>query len=125
MTSSSSTAPTQSPHNPEGPYFSDFRITDSGELYAKNNAFQRSGPVGAVERIAMAKNDKIYLRVDMPGVPKECLYFTLNPDNIVICGGLAPIECEGDHGRFYGVSYGLRSYKLKNLKPISATVWSE
>nr|POF09887.1 heat shock 22 kda protein, mitochondrial [Quercus suber] len=94
--SSSSTAPTQStqsPPNPEGPFFSDFGITDSGEFYAKNNLFQRSGPVGATERIAMAKNDKvIYVRVDMPGVPKECLYLTTFPDNVVFCGGLAPMQ---------------------------------
>ena len=148
--SSSSTAPTQSPSNPEGPSFSDFGITDSGfylpmgfayplfylqlfnilfhlffcfsiffcvetgEFYAKNNPFQRSGPVGATERIAMAKNDKvIYVRVDMPGVPKECLYLTTFPDNVVFCGGLAPMVCEGDRGRLYGASYGLRSYKLR------------
>ncbi|KAK7835755.1 hypothetical protein CFP56_023203 [Quercus suber] len=115
--SSSSTAPTQStqsPPNPEGPFFSDFGITDSGEFYAKNNPFQRSGPVGATERIAMAKNDKvIYVRVDMPGVPKECLYLTTFPDNVVFCGGLAPMVCEGDRGRLYGASYGLRSYKLR------------
>lgn len=86
----------------------------TGEFYAKNNPFQRSGPVGATERVAMAKNDKvIYVRVDMPGVPKECLYLTTFPDNVVFCGGLAPIVCEGDRGRLYGASYGLRSYKLR------------
>ncbi|XP_050264136.1 uncharacterized protein LOC126708389 [Quercus robur] len=112
--SSSSTAPTQSPPNPEGPFFSDFGITDSGEFYAKNNPFQRSGPVGATERIAMAKNDKVtYVRVDMPGVPKECQYLTTFPDNVVFCGGLAPMVCKGGRGRLYGASYGLRSYKLR------------
>ena len=86
----------------------------TGEFYAKNNPFQRSGPVGATERIAMAKNDKvIYVRVDMPGVPKECLYLTTFPDNVVFCGGLAPVVCEGDRGRLYGASYGLRSHKLR------------
>ncbi|KAK9984673.1 hypothetical protein SO802_034198 [Lithocarpus litseifolius] len=63
--------------------------TLSSELYGKNNPFQRSGPKGAVERIAL-KNDKLYMRVDMPGVP-------------------APKEWEhDDQVREFGGLYGLR-----------------
>nr|XP_023897128.1 putative 57 kDa heat shock protein [Quercus suber]POE55101.1 putative 57 kda heat shock protein [Quercus suber] len=109
MASSSSTSPNQSPPKPDGPYFSDFGITDSGGLYATNNPFQRSGPIDAVERIALANHDKLYMRVDMPGVPKENMHYSLDADNNVFFGGLAPKEWEhDDQEREYGGFIGLR-----------------
>ena len=42
MASSSSTAPTQSPPNPEGPSFSDFGITDSGSYLPSSYGFCKS-----------------------------------------------------------------------------------
>ena len=83
-------------------------LKQAGELYGKNNPFQRSGPKGAVERIAL-KNDKLYMRVDMPGVPKQNMSCYLDHFNNVIFTGLAPKEWEhGDQVREYGGLYGLR-----------------
>ena len=82
----------------------------AGGLYAKNNPFQRSGPTDAMERIALA-NDDLYMRVDLPGVPKEkSFYFLDSNNNNVFFGGLAPkqYQKEYDQEREYGGFHGLR-----------------
>ncbi|KAK9984669.1 hypothetical protein SO802_034194 [Lithocarpus litseifolius] len=84
----------QSHPEPQGPFFSGYGITDSGGLYARNNPFQKSGPKGAVIQIALAKNDDLYMRVDMPGVPKDKMFCFGYPYNNVYFGGLAPKEWE-------------------------------
>ena len=89
--------------------FLHFLCVKIGGLYATNNPFQRSGPIDAVERIALANHDKLYMRIDMPGVPKENMHYSLDADNNVFFGGLAPKEWEhDDQEREYRGFIGLR-----------------
>ncbi|KAK7816828.1 putative 57 kda heat shock protein [Quercus suber] len=85
---------------PKDPFFSGFGITDSDEYYAKNNPFQKSGPrttqKGAVVKIALAKSDDLYMRVDMPGVSKNKMFYFGDPYNFVYFEGSAPKEWEYD-----------------------------
>ena len=63
-----------------------------------------------MERIALA-NDDLYMRVDLPGVPKEkSFYFLDSNNNNVFFGGLAPkqYQKEYDQEREYGGFHGLR-----------------
>ncbi|CAH2046020.1 unnamed protein product [Thlaspi arvense] len=41
-------------------------------FYATNNPFQKSGPKGFIE-VKVLENDKLYIRVDLPGVPDDAV----------------------------------------------------
>ncbi|XP_010484728.1 PREDICTED: uncharacterized protein LOC104763001 [Camelina sativa] len=41
-------------------------------FYATNNQFQKAGPKGFVE-VKVLENDKVYVRVDLPGVPDDAV----------------------------------------------------
>ncbi|CAH8388796.1 unnamed protein product [Eruca vesicaria subsp. sativa] len=44
--------------------------TDKDGFYATNNQFQKRGPKGFIE-VKVLENDKLYVRVDLPGVPDD------------------------------------------------------
>ncbi|KAJ0240566.1 hypothetical protein HA466_0221770 [Hirschfeldia incana] len=41
-------------------------------IYATNNQFQKAGPKGFIH-FKVLQNDKLYLPVDLPGVPDNCV----------------------------------------------------
>ncbi|XP_010438424.1 PREDICTED: uncharacterized protein LOC104722020 [Camelina sativa] len=41
-------------------------------FYATNNQFQKAGPKGFIE-VKVLENDKLYVRVDLPGVPDDAI----------------------------------------------------
>ena len=83
-----------------------FLYVEIGEYYAKNNPFQKSGPKGAVVKIALAKSDDLYMRVDMPGVPNDKMFYFGDPYNFVFFGGSASKEWEYDQERKYRGFFG-------------------
>lgn len=46
--------------------------TETEGLYATNNQFQKAGPKGFIE-VKVLENDKLYVRVDLPGVPDDAI----------------------------------------------------
>ena len=86
--------------------FVHFLCVETVEYYAKNKPFQKSGRKGAVVKIALAKSDDLYMRVDMPGVPKNKMFYFGDPYNFVYFGGSAPKEWEYDQERKYRGFFG-------------------
>ncbi|CAN7026878.1 unnamed protein product, partial [Brassica rapa subsp. trilocularis] len=48
-----------------------------GLLHATNNQFQRYGPKGFME-IKVLRNDNLYVRVDLPGVPDDAIRYRVD-----------------------------------------------
>ncbi|ESQ55786.1 hypothetical protein EUTSA_v10026050mg [Eutrema salsugineum] len=75
--------------------------------YATNNEFLVSGSKGFTE-MKMLENEESFLRIDLPGVPKEGLTVSLDPSKrFVLVTGEAPKFQHDSSDRKYGIFPGI------------------